>query len=154
MNPLKFEPFQTTISPLFWSELVEYKLYDAKLDSSRILVRGQYECGRRRLIQSKTAETKTMALQSRFHISFIPKQERAQLPNTHQPLGEIYSKVSAEYSTHILGYLYNTNTVEEFKEIDRNSLLHKISQEVFYSKKYYNTFFTSNILNSTPNNLL
>ncbi|OMJ16666.1 Ubiquitin-like modifier-activating enzyme ATG7 [Smittium culicis] len=147
MAPLTFEPFQTTISPLFWSDLVEYKLYEAKLDSSRVLVRGQYECGRSRIIHSKdkNVQPRVMALQSRFQIEFIKKEERNLLFSKDDLLNNVYSKALNEKLNFVYGYLYNTNTIEEFKAIDRNKLLRQVSQEVNQLSSLYLKFHKENL---------
>ncbi|PVU88057.1 hypothetical protein BB561_006048 [Smittium simulii] len=80
MEYIKFEPFQTTISPQFWSDLMAYKLHEAKLDSNTVIIKGCYTAGRWRNLknqpQSQQTSTSRFALQPRLNLDFMKKTDR------------------------------------------------------------------------------
>ncbi|PVZ99259.1 hypothetical protein BB558_004721 [Smittium angustum] len=134
MKPLKFEPLQTTISPEFWTELVSHKLYDAKLDFTTLLIKGWYECGRWRLVDSGKngglEGTRKMAIQGRIQAEFLKKEQRADHLELSKDLIRLDMDQHDAGRKSMYGYLLNTNTIEEFKSLDRNKLIKEYAQKI------------------------
>ncbi|PVV04772.1 hypothetical protein BB560_000714 [Smittium megazygosporum] len=139
MLTIKFEPFQTTISPQFWSDLREYKLHHAKLLSDKLLIKGRFSPGRQiQLRSSNTSSTsqekaqKPSTLKPRFNLEFILSAQRNLLSSTSQGTLEILDSLYKENSQDCtFGLLYNYNTIEEFKSIDRNALLKEYTALIY-----------------------
>ncbi|XP_039265333.2 ubiquitin-like modifier-activating enzyme ATG7 [Styela clava] len=93
---LQFVPFSSTVSPGFWYQLVDKKLNVFKLNDSAQEINGFY------------MNSDSGGVSCRHTVEY----------DSFEPLGTTPSLCQASH-----GRLYNKNTVEEFKEVDKKELL-------------------------------
>lgn len=98
---LKFTPFNSAVDASFWQALVSKKLDILKLSEEHQAVHGEYTCG-----QSVVNENETVALPALFTIP----------ANGLEIKGE--------------GTLILTNTIEEFRTLDKNQLFQQVTEKV------------------------
>jgi ubiquitin-like modifier-activating enzyme ATG7 len=113
MVTVQFTPFSSTVSPAFWHALAKLKLDVLKLDQDVIPVIASYAAGR----TIKDRETGTdVALPSGVTLAEDAFQEL----KTVQP---------PPASTLAIGKIKNFNTVEDFKNADKQNLFNEIADE-------------------------
>ncbi|KAJ1995975.1 Autophagy protein 7 [Coemansia spiralis] len=124
---LRFEPFDSTVEPEFWSGLARHKLHSAQLDTGRTLLQGEFAGGRRHALR-KTAGSEvgqTLAVPARLRVS-QDAWDRAGAAST----SEAASSQQPGISVNVDGYLYNTNTIEEFKKCDKGEILRRAGADI------------------------
>ena len=102
---LQFEPLSSAVDATFWSALADQKINTYKLDSSERHIFGSY-------IISTSREDR---IPSRFCVNSTA------FDNTSK--ATTLSLISN-------GILKNTNTIEEFRELDKQQFLGNIAQQV------------------------
>ncbi|KAK4047905.1 Autophagy protein 7 [Microbotryomycetes sp. JL201] len=112
----KFLPWQSSLSPSFWAELTQFKLFVSKLDDKPAPITATYTLGKT-YIDKETGEAigRGGALElDEQQGAFAPDDARAseQSENDYTSL-----------RTRLRGTLRNYNTVEEFRNSDKNALL-------------------------------
>lgn len=113
MVTVQFTPFASTVAPAFWHALVKLKLDVLKLDQDAIPVIASYAAGR----TIKDRETGTdVALPSGVTLAEDAFQEL----KTVQP---------PPTSTLAIGKIRNFNTIEDFKNADKQYLFNEIADE-------------------------
>ncbi|OMH81738.1 Ubiquitin-like modifier-activating enzyme ATG7 [Zancudomyces culisetae] len=131
MNTIQFEPIKTTITPQFWTELMSFKLYDAKLDSQKVEIKGWYEGGRYKRLKAvlkPTAATSTSSTnKDQYNIYEAPAT--VSLQEFHSDSATSRDKKAQGWQC-ICGDLYNTNTIEEFLKLDRNNLMKEYTKQI------------------------
>lgn len=117
MVVVQFAPFSSTVSPAFWHSLIKVKLEIQKLSSESLPIVASYSAGR----SIKDRETGAdVALAS----NLIVADDSLQLERFQAPPG----------STLVRGAFKNFNTIEEFKNADKQTIFNDLAQEV--SKMY------------------
>ncbi|KAJ1798599.1 Autophagy protein 7, partial [Coemansia sp. RSA 2399] len=114
---LRFEPFTSTIEPEFWSGLAQHKLHSAQLDTARTPLRGEFAGGRRHALRNAAASdaAQKLAVPARLRVSQDAwNSGEADTAGDSQQVGVAVS---------VDGFLYNTNTIEEFKKSDKGEML-------------------------------
>ncbi|CEP09205.1 hypothetical protein [Parasitella parasitica] len=111
MNILKFTPFNSSVDASFWQSLVEKKLNILKLSSESQVIQGYYT----HAITATNEENETLSIPSRFHIPAEGLEE-----DSHVKMGYYSCK----------GTLVNTNTIEEFRTIDKNQLFQQVTEKI------------------------
>lgn len=111
-SPLKFNNINSFVDTSFFATLADLKLNKLKLDSSRIRIKGFSS-----------------------HPSVLTKFNDSPIINF-----DYSSFDSVEHSDHgnnieWYGYIYNTNTIEEFKNIDKQKMLRKWGEEILENIK-------------------
>ncbi|RKP25930.1 ubiquitin-like modifier-activating enzyme atg7-like protein [Syncephalis pseudoplumigaleata] len=113
---LQFEPFKSAVDPTFWHQLGKRKLDVYQLDQSERRIRGHYA-------------TATRATKSVERAIAAPAQLTVD--------GEAFEEAASSAARHgrpntvaVDGTLLNTNTIEEFKTIDKQALLRKAGEQV------------------------
>ena len=114
MSILQFEPLSSAIEASFWHKLAKNKLDSYQLDDSEKTLVGFYEF---------QARSSTL-LPARLNVtgeSFEPSI--------------VYHSKSQEYrlkkdQISVKGSLKNTNTIESFKELNKNDILNTLSEKV------------------------
>ncbi|KAI8647244.1 putative autophagy ubiquitin-activating enzyme ApgG [Parasitella parasitica] len=111
MNILKFTPFNSSVDASFWQSLVEKKLNVLKLSSESQVIHGYYT----HVTTAMNEKNETINIPSRFHIPAEGLEEES-----HIKIGYYGCK----------GTLVNTNTVEEFRTIDKNQLFQQVTEKI------------------------
>ncbi|KAJ2517144.1 Autophagy protein 7, partial [Coemansia sp. RSA 1939] len=131
---LRFEPFASTIEPEFWSGLAQHKLHSAQLSTARTPIRGEFTGGRRHALRSATANSaseaaaQTLAVPARLRIS----KDSWSKTGAEQD-GETDSSSQQQQpgvAVPVDGFLYNTNTIEEFKKSDKSEILREVGASI------------------------
>lgn len=113
MVTVQFTPFSSTVSPAFWHAVVKLKLDVLKLDQGTVPVVASYAAGR----TVKDRETGAdVALPSSVTLS---EDAFRDLASVHPPPG----------STLTTGKFKNFNTIEDFKNADKQSLFNEAADE-------------------------
>jgi ubiquitin-like modifier-activating enzyme ATG7 len=113
MVTVQFTPFFSTVSPAFWHALAKLKLDILKLDQGFIPVIASYAAGR----TIKDRETGVdVALPSGVTLAEDAFEE---LKTVQPPPG----------STLAVGKIKNFNTIEDFKNADKQTLFNEIADE-------------------------
>ncbi|KAJ2559257.1 Autophagy protein 7 [Coemansia sp. RSA 1933] len=121
---LRFEPFASTIEPEFWAGLAQHKLHSAQLDTARTAVRGEYAGGRRHALRGGASEeAQRLAVPARLRIS------QDAWGSSSNNIGAKTERVDDKV-VGVEGFVYNTNTVEEFKRRDKGELLREAGAAV------------------------
>ncbi|KAJ2822016.1 Autophagy protein 7, partial [Coemansia furcata] len=110
---LRFEPFNSAVEPEFWASVAHHKLHTARLDTAPGDVQGSFGCGRRHTVRNGGESGQTVAVPARLRVTQFgapPPESRAGDGNGN---GDIV----------VSGRLHNTNTVEDFKRLDKGALL-------------------------------
>ncbi|KAG0174037.1 Autophagy protein 7 [Apophysomyces sp. BC1034] len=110
---LQFEPFVSAVDAAFWHALTTKKLEQLKLNDASQPLRGYYTPGQ----LAADNQAQVVAMPSRF---CVPAQGLEMNDDT-RPLNA--------YS--VSGALINTNTIEEFRKMDKNKLFSEASQKVW-----------------------
>eukprot|EP01027_Heterolobosea_sp_BB2_P003931 GEZU01005915.1.p1 GENE.GEZU01005915.1~~GEZU01005915.1.p1 ORF type:complete len:308 (+),score=70.63 GEZU01005915.1:92-1015(+) len=113
---LQFESFHSAVDATFWYELEKRKLVEYKLDNSPKIIVGEYTTG---------GEHKQLSC--RFHLS----RESFVDQNRDDQGIERTNFVSSPFAFVAPGTLINCNTIEDFKNLDKNKLLREIAQELY-----------------------
>ncbi|KAJ2440743.1 Autophagy protein 7, partial [Coemansia sp. RSA 2424] len=116
---LQFQPFSSAVEPEFWAALAHHKLHTAQLDTAACDVAGSFGCGRRHTVRNgelatsaiptAAAMTTTVAVPARLRVTRL-----ITTPGSEPP---------TDGSIAVTGRLLNTNTVEEFKRLDKGAVL-------------------------------
>ncbi|KAJ2726129.1 Autophagy protein 7 [Coemansia sp. Benny D115] len=115
---VQFEAFNSVVETEFWAGLAQHKLHSAKLDTARTSIQGEYLGGRRHVLRNAgDEEQQRMAVPARLRVGQAAWGGES---TTELPAGAVA----------VTGYLYNTNTVEEFRKMDKGELLRSIGGEV------------------------
>ena len=121
---LQFEPFSSTIDVTFWYTLSKYKLDVYKLDDSSKPLTATYTSSLRGQSLSEPARL-TLSSSSfesqEYFIFFIDKSFI------------LYGRIESK-DVIVNGILRNLNTMEQFKESDKNELLFQQALSVCFSK--------------------
>ncbi|KAJ1680073.1 Autophagy protein 7 [Spiromyces aspiralis] len=124
---LNFQPLRSRVDGEFWSALRAHKLHYAMLSTSRLDIRGHYQCTRPRVrAMLSTAggddSRPSVTPQSWFAVDAQPESFNPSASSMGSPplLGFVP----------ITGHLLNTNTIEEFKQLNRRQLLAEAGQRV------------------------
>ncbi|KAJ2490670.1 Autophagy protein 7 [Coemansia sp. RSA 2050] len=108
---LRFEPFSSAVEPEFWASVAHHKLHTARLDTAPRDVQGSFGCGRRHTVRSgRESGQKTVAVPARLRVGA--------------------SDGSSNGDVVVSGRLHNTNTVEDFKRLDKGALLREAGAAV------------------------
>ncbi|KAI8890848.1 E1-like protein-activating enzyme Gsa7p/Apg7p [Backusella circina FSU 941] len=108
---LKFTPFQSAVDAAFWQSLVSKKLDVLKLSDEEQPLHGYYAIGQ----TAVTENEESVALPSLFSIPAF---------------GLDMDKVTTKLGYTSTGTLVNTNTIEEFRTIDKNQLFQHITEKI------------------------
>ncbi|KAJ3254948.1 Autophagy protein 7 [Boothiomyces macroporosus] len=111
MSILQFEPFSSQIDGTFWEKLGKLKIDYYKLDDSEKEIYGYYRGGER-------ANDSVTALPARLFLS-----------------SGSFDKEHASFSVVSPGILKNTNTLNEFKDLDKNAFLKNASSKIWEAIK-------------------
>eukprot|EP00064_Thunnus_orientalis_P019600 superscaffoldBa00004970_g19723 len=101
---LQFAPFSSALEAGFWHQLTQKKLNDYRLDESPKCIKGYYYNG------------DPVGLPTRLTLEFSAFDVDGQTPARCCPA---------------IGTLYNTNTLDAFKTIDKKALLEKEAKEIW-----------------------
>ncbi|KAG7262173.1 hypothetical protein CRUP_002352 [Coryphaenoides rupestris] len=101
---LQFAPFSSALEAGFWHQLTQKKLNDYRLDESPKCIKAYYYNG------------DPINLPTRLTLEFSAFDADAKTPTRCCPAG---------------GMLYNTNTLDAFKTMDKKGLLDKEAEEVY-----------------------
>jgi ubiquitin-like modifier-activating enzyme ATG7 len=107
---LKYQTLSSFVSVSFWFRLSQNKLSDYKLSEDPIPLRGYYNVG------SSTSGS--------HH------QQSQELPSQFFLEGEGFDKDPQLSGVVVPGTLYNTNTLNSFKEMDKKALFNNVAQQV------------------------
>ncbi|KAI9470976.1 MAG: E1-like protein-activating enzyme Gsa7p/Apg7p [Benjaminiella poitrasii] len=134
---LKFTPLSSAVDASFWRSLVSKKLNVLGLSDESQAIHGYYTTGQSALDEQ---ENKSIMIQSHFTVpadglsdikaNFFLKQNTSKIG--------LYSK----------GMLVNTNTIEEFRKLDKNKLFQQTTERIINSVKNGEALKDSNLLNS------
>lgn len=113
MVTVQFTPFSSTVSPAFWHTLAKLKLDILKLDQGVIPVIASYAAGRTIKYRETGAD---VALPSSVTVAEDAFQE---LKDVQPPPG----------STLAVGKIKIYNTIEDFKNADKQTLFNEIADE-------------------------
>ncbi|KAK9765622.1 Autophagy protein 7, variant 2 [Basidiobolus ranarum] len=109
---LQFEPFCSAVEAPFWHTLTQLKIEQFKLDDEIKPIVGYYL-----MLGGISTIGKEGAIPSRLCLgSFSYDEESSSLP---------------PYSLRAPGFIKNTNTIEEFKKLDKNQLFTECSKQVW-----------------------
>ncbi|KAJ2865005.1 Autophagy protein 7 [Coemansia aciculifera] len=109
---LRFEPFSSAVEPEFWASVAHHKLHTARLDTAARDVQGSFGCGRRHTVRSGGESGQTVAVPARLRVG----------------AGEEGGANGGDIV--VGGRLHNTNTVEDFKRLDKGALLREAGAAV------------------------
>ncbi|KAJ1824867.1 Autophagy protein 7 [Coemansia sp. RSA 2671] len=107
---LRFEPFSSAVEPEFWASVAHHKLHTARLDTAPRGVQGSFACGRRHTVRSGGESGQTVAVPARLRVGA--------------------SDGGGSGDVVVGGTLHNTNTVEDFKRLDKGALLREAGAAV------------------------
>lgn len=128
MPTVQFTPFSSTVSPAFWHALVKLKLDILKLDAEFIPVYASFSSGK----TIKDRETGAdIPIASSVTLAEDAFGKTAGTEVRAPPGGTIAS-----------GKFKNFNTIEEFKNADKQALFNELADEVsneYVSYSYYHT---------------
>lgn len=113
MVTVQFTPFSSTVSPAFWHALVKLKLDVLKLSEGKIPIVASYAAGRTLKDRETGAD---VALPSSVTLSEDAFRDSA---SVHPPPG----------STLTIGKFKNFNTIEDFKNADKQALFNEAADE-------------------------
>ncbi|KAK4052542.1 Autophagy protein 7 [Microbotryomycetes sp. JL221] len=126
-TPLQFLPWQSTLSPSFWSALTQFKLFVSRLDDAPTSIEATYERGRA-LIDRETGEQVGTA----GSIEFDGQQLAFESTDHDDASVTAASTVrSNDGRRHLRGTLRNFNTIEDFKRADKNQMLTDLGDELW-----------------------
>lgn len=108
---LKFSPIQSFVESSFFTKLAELKLNDFKLDSTR------------RNIKGFSTNPKSL---TKFN-------DRPIINFDYSSFDEFLEPNKHDHNVSWDGYIYNVNTIEEFKTIDKQGLLKEWGSEIYNS---------------------
>jgi ubiquitin-like modifier-activating enzyme ATG7 len=114
MPVVQFTPFSSTVSPAFWHALIKVKLEVQKLSADALPIVASYSAGRSIKDRETGADIPLNSNLSVLEDAFHPREQ------TQAPPG----------STIALGQFKNFNTIEEFKEADKQALFNSLAEEV------------------------
>ncbi|KAI7903438.1 E1-like protein-activating enzyme Gsa7p/Apg7p [Cokeromyces recurvatus] len=124
---LKFTPFNSAVDASFWQSFASKKLDVLKLSDEPQVIQGYYTAG-----QLAIDENKPIIIPSHFTI----------------PSDGLSNTINVKFGSCSKGMLINTNTIEEFRNIDKNKLFHKVSEKITNSVQDGEALKDANILNS------
>lgn len=115
MAPLQFTPLTSSISPSFWQALTQLKLHKFKLSDEPIPITGNYRKGRS-VLDRTTGET--------VELPGGVELDAAAFEDATSSSSSLSDRVPLK------GILYNYNTIESFKNVDKIALLSSAADEV------------------------
>ncbi|KAJ3275277.1 hypothetical protein HDV01_001004 [Terramyces sp. JEL0728] len=107
MSILQFEPFSSQIDGTFWEKLGKLKIDLYRLDDSDKEIFGYYRGGER-------ANDSVSALPARLFVS-----------------SGSFDKEQVAFAVNSPGTLKNTNTLNEFKDLDKNAFLKQVASQIW-----------------------
>lgn len=114
MAILKFAPFSTNIHPTFWQELSSLKIDKLQLSDEAVQIQAQYNAGKV-ILDRQTGES--VSLGSQIHLDATSLQSSdASTSQSSASTSTPSSAISAR------GYLKNFNTVEAFRNTDKQAI--------------------------------
>ncbi|KAJ2745867.1 Autophagy protein 7 [Coemansia sp. BCRC 34301] len=118
-DTLQFEAFNSAVEPEFWASVAHHKLHTAQLDTAAVSVTGWFECGRRHTVRGEGQATAAVAA-------------RLRVVGTLAESGSVAAMgaLAGSGSVLVAGQLHNTNTVEEFRRLDKGALLREAGASV------------------------
>ncbi|KAF9975025.1 Autophagy protein 7 [Actinomortierella ambigua] len=120
---LQFDTWASAVEAPFWQTLTQRKMDIFKLDDSQKDIAGYYSSGQQVRVPGQDT---TVALPSRLCLdtgAFLDLNE------SHAAQGPAYKNPAFTYPA--LGVLKNTNTIEDFKSIDKKELFHSVVQQIW-----------------------
>ncbi|KAJ1343897.1 E1-like protein-activating enzyme Gsa7p/Apg7p [Batrachochytrium salamandrivorans] len=136
---LQYEPFQSAVDTTFWHSLAKNKIDIYKLDDESVPIQGFYSSGgvystvttdKNKGMTTTTTTTATTATTS--STANVSTNVTESLPSRLCISSMSFSKLGRQPDSRSFiapGTLKNTNTIEDFKSIDKSSLLKTISLE-------------------------
>ena len=131
---LQFDPLESAVDLSFWESLAKRKIEIYKLDDSEISIFGTFQGGRKlQQLDSNKSITKyaipcrISVTSASFNTEAISSNTEAISSNT-EAISSNTNTISSDQICY--GILKNTNTIEEFKDLDKNSFLKKCSKKV------------------------
>lgn len=125
MPILQFAPFSSVVSPAFWHKLTELKIDVLKLSDASIPVTGTYTIGK----SIKDRETgEEVVMPCSFGVgneSFTSYEESIRTGESERT-----STGHAKNEIPVVGTFKNFNTVEDFKNSDKNALFNEEADKV------------------------
>ena len=138
---LQFDPLESAVDLSFWESLAKRKIEIYKLDDSEISIFGTFQGGRKlQQLDSNKSITKyaipcrISVTSASFNTEAISSNTEAISSNTEaissntEAISSNTNTISSDQICY--GILKNTNTIEEFKDLDKNSFLKKCSKKV------------------------
>ncbi|KAH6590380.1 hypothetical protein BASA50_009355 [Batrachochytrium salamandrivorans] len=138
---LQYEPFQSAVDTTFWHSLAKNKIDIYKLDDESVPIQGFYSSGgvystvttdKNKGMTTTTTTTATTATTS--STANVSTNVTESLPSRLCISSMSFSKLGRQPDSRSFiapGTLKNTNTIEDFKSIDKSSLLKTISLEIW-----------------------
>ncbi|CAG8574281.1 11546_t:CDS:10 [Diversispora eburnea] len=115
MSLLQFVPFSSAVEAPFWHTLSSRKIDLYKLDDAPQEIVGYYSTGHTLLSQDSAETNITMPARLCLGTGAFDNINNSRLP----PL-----------SYHSIGMIKNTNTIEEFKQLDKNALFKETTKQI------------------------
>ncbi|KAJ3047182.1 Autophagy protein 7 [Rhizophlyctis rosea] len=140
---LQFEPFSSAVTSTFWHALSKNKIDLYKLDDSLVDINGYYSTGH---LQGKSGDTSSTAAGTNdeavparlcvgddaFGGKYVTRSAHAWNVNAIMDVNKpIALERQPTYTFSAPGFLKNTNTIEEFKGIDKAKLLKDVSNRIW-----------------------
>lgn len=114
---IQFEPLGSAVDAAFWHQLAEHKVNVFRLDDKSKRVQGYYHLGQQTSLTAQTTnERERVNLPPRLNLGVSAFGD--QLPE--QALGFLAP-----------GTLRNTNTIEDFKNLDKTAAIKEVSQQIW-----------------------
>ncbi|VDC02149.1 unnamed protein product [Peniophora sp. CBMAI 1063] len=113
MPVVQFAPFSSIVQPAFWHELTRLKLDVLRLSDARVSLHGSYSVGR-------TVRDRNTGADVELGCNFALGGDAFDEQHPSTPWA-----VKAE------GHLYNYNTLEEFKSVDKKALFNTVAESIW-----------------------
>lgn len=123
-STVKFVPFSSLVDTSFWHQLADKKLNEIKLDRKAIPATASYRNG------------KNCLMCSLFSLNFIDLA--AGLPPLATFDFSSFRERNSSVNNHLMsGEVLITNTIEEFKSIDKQNLINEAGSRVCFESDYH-----------------
>ncbi|KAJ1547707.1 Autophagy protein 7 [Nowakowskiella sp. JEL0078] len=120
---LKFDPFVSAVEAPFWHALSQIKIDVLKLDDSLVSINAYYYSGFRIATHEYSGETAPSTL--------VPPALLCLGPNSLYQFDESRKSIHPNFAYNAPGQLKNTNTIEEFKLLDKNKLFKEVGEQIW-----------------------